>query len=318
MLGQDLIGEGVAGGHEVTALARGELDVADAESARRAIESARPDVVINCAAWTDVDGAENAADAALAVNGTGAGNVAAAANAAGAWTIQVSTDYVFDGAKPEPYVESDPVGPLSQYGISKLAGELAVTELAPDSHTIVRTSWLFGVGGGCFPATIMRLAGEREQLTVVDDQRGVPHVHRASGERPARAGGPAAARDRARGWWRPVHLVRVRDRNRRVCEARVRGAARHQRRSGSTRPTPGEQRAGDRSRGRARRGCPSGAMGWRTTSRRRGVRHEVAGLWRRRIHRLDVRAAAGAGARRRRNGARQADLCGSAGEPRPT
>ncbi len=174
MLGQDLIGEGVAGGHEVTALARGELDVADAESARRAIESARPDVVINCAAWTDVDGAENAADAALAVNGTGAGNVAAAANAAGAWTIQVSTDYVFDGAKPEPYVESDPVGPLSQYGISKLAGELAVTELAPDSHTIVRTSWLFGVGGGCFPATIMRLAGEREQLTVVDDQQGCP------------------------------------------------------------------------------------------------------------------------------------------------
>ena len=151
MLGQDLVGEGVAAGHEVTALARGDLDVTDAESARRAVESAAPDVVINCAAWTDVDGAESSADAALAVNGTGAANVAAAATAAGAWTIQVSTDYVFDGSKSDPYVESDPVGPLSQYGISKLAGERAVAQLAPERHTIVRTSWLFGVGGQLLP-----------------------------------------------------------------------------------------------------------------------------------------------------------------------
>jgi dTDP-4-dehydrorhamnose reductase len=183
MLGQDLVGEGVAAGHELTALTRGDLDVTDAESARRAIVSAAPDVVINCAAWTDVDGAESSADAALAVNGTGAGNVAAAAADAGAWVVQISTDYVFDGSKPDPYVESDPVGPISQYGISKLAGERAVAERAPDRHTIVRSSWLFGVGGSCFPATIMRLAGERDELTVVDDQRGCPTFtgHLASG-----------------------------------------------------------------------------------------------------------------------------------------
>jgi dTDP-4-dehydrorhamnose reductase len=174
MLGQDLVSAGVAAGHEVTALPRTALDVTDAGAARRAVDSTAPDVVINCAAWTDVDGAESSADAALAVNGTGAGNLASAAAAVSAWVVQISTDYVFDGSKPDPYVESDPVGPLSQYGISKLAGEREVAQRAPDGHTIVRTSWLFGVGGNCFPATIMRLAAERDQLTVVDDQRGCP------------------------------------------------------------------------------------------------------------------------------------------------
>ena len=183
MLGQDLAGAGVAAGHQVSALARGELDVTNPESASRAVASAAPDVVINCAAWTDVDGAESSPDAALAVNGTGAGIVAAAAAQAGAWVVQISTDYVFDGAKLDPYAESDPVGPLSKYGISKLAGEREVAQHAPDRHTIVRTSWLFGVGGSCFPATIMRLAGERDELTVVDDQRGCPTFtgHLASG-----------------------------------------------------------------------------------------------------------------------------------------
>ncbi len=103
--------------------------------------------------------------------------------AAGAWTIHVSSDYVFDGVKREPYLESDVARPLSAYGRTKLAGELEVAIEAPSSHTIVRSSWLFGAGGPCFPATIMRLAAERDELTVVDDQVGCPtytgHLARA-------------------------------------------------------------------------------------------------------------------------------------------
>jgi dTDP-4-dehydrorhamnose reductase len=174
MLGQDLVSAGGAAGHEVTALARGELDIVDAGAVERAVGAAAPDVVVNCAAWTDVDGAESSRQQALAVNGAGAGNVAAAAAAIGAWVIQISTDYVFDGSKRDPYVESDPVGPLSQYGSSKLAGEREVADRSPQRHTIVRTSWLFGAAGQCFPATILRVASEREELTVVDDQRGCP------------------------------------------------------------------------------------------------------------------------------------------------
>jgi dTDP-4-dehydrorhamnose reductase len=138
------------------------------------VAGARPDVVINCAGWTDVDGAEGAFDAAVEVNGAGAGNVARAAAAAGAWTIHISSDYVFDGAKREPYVESDPVQPISAYGRSKLAGEVEVASAAGDRHTIVRSAWLFGGGGPCFPATILRLAAERDELAVVDDQLGSP------------------------------------------------------------------------------------------------------------------------------------------------
>jgi dTDP-4-dehydrorhamnose reductase len=183
MLGQDLVTAAQVAGHDVTALAHGELDVTDAVAVQRAVAGAAPDVVVNCAAWTNVDGAESSAQTAVAVNGEGAGNVAAAAEAAEAWVIQISTDYVFDGRKSAPYVESDPVGPLSQYGISKLAGEREVAARAPKRHTIARTAWLFGAGGPCFPATIMRLAGERDELTVVDDQRGCPtftgHLARA-------------------------------------------------------------------------------------------------------------------------------------------
>jgi dTDP-4-dehydrorhamnose reductase len=138
------------------------------------LESARAEVVVNCAAWTDVDGAEQASDAAHAINGPGAGNVAQAAAQAGAWTIHISSDYVFDGLKHQPYVESDPVGPRSVYGSSKLQGERAVAQAAPGRHTIVRSSWLFGAGGPCFPATILRLAAERDELTVVEDQIGCP------------------------------------------------------------------------------------------------------------------------------------------------
>jgi dTDP-4-dehydrorhamnose reductase len=174
MLGQDVAAAARGAGHEVVALTRADLDIADGAAAEDALRGASPDVVVNCAAWTDVDGAESLPEQALAVNGAGAGNVARAAAAAGAWTIQVSSDYVFDGAKRSPYLESDPVGPLSSYGRSKLAGERDVAADAPERHTIVRPSWLFGTGGPCFPATILRLAGERDELKVVDDQIGCP------------------------------------------------------------------------------------------------------------------------------------------------
>lgn len=174
MLGQDLI-EAVAGaGHEALAFPRADLDITDAKAVERTVRRAGPDVVINCAAWTDVDGAETQFDDALAVNGAGAGHVARAAAACGAWTIHISSDYVFDGSKRSPYLESDPVGPLSAYGRTKLAGERAVALEAPERHTIVRSSWLFGAGGPCFPATILRLARERDELRVVDDQVGCP------------------------------------------------------------------------------------------------------------------------------------------------
>ena len=174
MLGQDLDVAVSGSAHDVLALPRAALDITDSGAVSEAIAAARPDVVVNCAAWTDVDGAEASPSRALAVNGAAAGNVARAATAAGAWTIHVSSDYVFDGTKRSPYLESDPVGPLSEYGRSKLAGEQAVGAEAPGRHTIVRSSWLFGTGGGCFPATILRLAGERDELKVVEDQVGCP------------------------------------------------------------------------------------------------------------------------------------------------
>jgi dTDP-4-dehydrorhamnose reductase len=183
MLGQDLVSAADRAGHDAIALSRAELDITDLGAAQGVIGAAAPDVVVNCAAWTDVDGAEASARAAHAVNGRGAGNVAAAAARAGAWMIQISTDYVFDGAKRRPYVESDPVAPRSAYGSSKLEGEREVAARSPGGHTIVRTSWLFGAGGPCFPATILRLARDREELTVVDDQVGCPtftgHLARA-------------------------------------------------------------------------------------------------------------------------------------------
>jgi dTDP-4-dehydrorhamnose reductase len=174
MLGRDLIQMATQAGHEVVALPRGELDITDADAVGEAVRGADPQVVFNCAAYTNVDGAEAEPGLAAAVNAQGAGNVAEAAAAAGAWTVHVSSDYVFDGSKRDPYVESDAPSPISEYGRSKLAGEREVAARAPGQYTIVRSSWLFGTGGPCFPATILRLARERGELTVVDDQVGCP------------------------------------------------------------------------------------------------------------------------------------------------
>ncbi len=174
MLGTDVQAAAAAAGHEVVALSRAQLDISDRAAALAAVAQARPDAVLNCAAYTNVDGAESEPDAAAAVNATGPGVLADAANAAGAWLVHVSTDYVFDGTKTSPYVESDPTSPRSIYGSTKLLGERAVALAAPERHTVVRSSWLFGTAGRSFPATMLRLAAERDVLTVVDDQVGCP------------------------------------------------------------------------------------------------------------------------------------------------
>jgi dTDP-4-dehydrorhamnose reductase len=163
MLGQDIVR---AAGGDAVALTRADLDVTDADAARELLAGS---TVINCAAYTDVDGAEADPEGAHAVNAEGARNVAAAAER----VIHVSTDYVFDGSKREPYVESDPIAPLSVYGASKAAGEQATAEANPN-HVIVRSSWLFGRGGRNFVATMLALGRERGELRVVDDQVGCP------------------------------------------------------------------------------------------------------------------------------------------------
>jgi dTDP-4-dehydrorhamnose reductase len=174
MLGHDVRAAALRNGHETVALTRAELDVSDATAVSEAVTAAAPEVIVNCAAWTDVDGAEAEYESALAVNGAGPGNVGRAAAAVGAWTVHISTDYVFDGSHTEPYLESDETSPVSGYGRSKLAGEHELALASPQRHTIVRTSWLYGLTGSSFPKTILRLAQERDELKVVDDQVGCP------------------------------------------------------------------------------------------------------------------------------------------------
>lgn len=173
MLGRDVMLAAGNAGHDVVGFGRAELDVTSPTVVEKKFDLERPDVVINCAAWTDVDGAEESEQAAFAVNGTGAGNVAAAAATVGASVVYVSSDYVFDGAKGAPYVESDQVAPLSAYARTKLAGEEATTA-ANKRHFIVRSAWLFGIGGPNFVETMLRLAGDHGEVLVVRDQVGSP------------------------------------------------------------------------------------------------------------------------------------------------
>jgi dTDP-4-dehydrorhamnose reductase len=176
MLGQDVVRAARDAGHEVVALTRAQLDVTDGDAVARALREARPAAVVNCAAWTDVDGAESDPEGARAVNADAAGHVARAAADADARLVHVSTDYVFAGDRPTdgpPYVESDATGPHTVYGATKLAGEQAVAQ-AGGSHAIARTSWLFGTGGRNFVATMLGLAVDRDEVTVVDDQLGCP------------------------------------------------------------------------------------------------------------------------------------------------
>jgi dTDP-4-dehydrorhamnose reductase len=173
MLGRDVMLAAGNAGHDVVGFGHSELDIIDGAGVEKKLDLERPDVVINCAAWTDVDGAEEAEEAAFAVNGTGAGNIAAAAAAVDASVVYVSSDYVFDGAKGAPYVESDQPAPLSAYGRTKLAGEEA-TAAANKRHFIVRSAGLFGIGGSNFVETMLRLAADHGEVLVVRDQAGSP------------------------------------------------------------------------------------------------------------------------------------------------
>jgi len=172
MLGTDVM-EAFGPVHETTGLDLPDLDITRPGQCRQALGILHPDAVINCAAFTQVDACESRERDAFLVNGTGAGNLAEAAAAAGALLVHFSTDYVFDGRKRDPYVEEDPPNPESVYGKSKLLGENLVRERAPQ-HLILRTSWLFGRNGKNFIRTIVEAARRGDPLRVVDDQKGSP------------------------------------------------------------------------------------------------------------------------------------------------
>jgi dTDP-4-dehydrorhamnose reductase len=173
LLGHDLV-PALSGEHDqVTALSAEDVDLRDHARARHVILDSRPEWILMLAAYTDVDGCESNRDLAFAVNCDGAVNVAEAAREAGSRLLFVSTDYVFDGSKRSPYETSDPRNPTSVYGESKARAEERLLEILPEV-CIARTSWLFGHGGKCFPATILKLASTRPEISVVNDQRGSP------------------------------------------------------------------------------------------------------------------------------------------------
>jgi dTDP-4-dehydrorhamnose reductase len=173
MLGREVTAACHARGHEVVALAHPALDIGDPGAADAALSSYRPDVVVNCAAYTDVDGAEDEEAEAMRVNDGGAALLAAAAQTIGAKIVHPSSDYVFDGSRGRAYVESDMPSPLSAYGRSKQAGETSVAVANP-RHFIVRSSWLFGLGGKNFVETMLRAGREQPEVLVVSDQVGSP------------------------------------------------------------------------------------------------------------------------------------------------
>jgi dTDP-4-dehydrorhamnose reductase len=157
----------------VAAFPRSALDITNHQAVADAIRVINPDIIVNAAAYTAVDKAEMEAERANAVNAEAVANLAQIAQKKGAWLIHYTTDYVFDGNKPTPYIETDPPNPINVYGASKLAGEAAIAA-ADCQHFIFRTSWVIGKDGNNFAKTILRLAAERNSLKVVSDQRGVP------------------------------------------------------------------------------------------------------------------------------------------------
>jgi dTDP-4-dehydrorhamnose reductase len=174
MLGTDLAALLTTAGEPVTALGRTALDITDPAAVKEAMATARPDVVVNCAAWTAVDDAEAHEDEALAVNGHAVANLAAACADADAALVHVSTDYVFDGAAASPYPEDAVPAPRTAYGRTKLAGERAALSTLPDAAYVLRTAWLYGAHGPNFVRTMLRLAYSGTSPSVVDDQRGQP------------------------------------------------------------------------------------------------------------------------------------------------
>ena len=158
---------------QIVRLGRPDLDLERPETLAPALRAARPDVVVSAAAYTAVDQAESEPERAQAVNAVAPGVLAEAAHALGIPILHLSTDYVFDGLKPQPYVETDATGPVTVYGATKLAGERAVAQAA-DDHLILRTAWVYAPYGGNFVRTMLRLAETRDEIDVVADQRGCP------------------------------------------------------------------------------------------------------------------------------------------------
>lgn len=174
MLARDLVPHLARAGLPVTGVGRRELDIVDAAAVRDAFAAYRPAVVVNCAAFTAVDDAEEREEDALAVNGMGPRWLAEQCAASGAVLLQISTDYVFDGRADRPYREDAATGPRCAYGRTKLAGERAVLEICPERGYVVRTGWLYGAAGHNFVRTMIRAQRQRETLDVVDDQHGQP------------------------------------------------------------------------------------------------------------------------------------------------
>jgi len=170
---------------EVVALDRQQLDLADPDQIRKRVREIKPDLIVNAAAYTAVDRAEAEPGLAMAVNGIAPGILAEEAKRIGAAIVHYSTDYVFDGTKATPYTEEDAPNPLNVYGRTKLAGEQAIRDVGVP-HLILRTSWVYGMRGKNFLLTILRLAREREELKIVDDQTGAPTWSRAVAEATAR------------------------------------------------------------------------------------------------------------------------------------
>ena len=170
---QSLLAQAEIAGVTVIPVGRPELDLARPESVRQALAATKPDCIVNAAAYTAVDKAEAEPDLAMHINGEGAGEVASTAAAFGVPLVQISTDYVFDGLAPRPWLESDPTGPLSSYGRSKLSGEEAVMASGAD-WTILRTAWVYSPYGANFVKTMLRLAESRDEIGVVSDQLGSP------------------------------------------------------------------------------------------------------------------------------------------------
>ncbi len=187
MFGTDACATLRARGHEVVATGRAEglvpLDVSDARACEKLISATRPDVILHCAAWTNVDGAERTPEEAYRGNVLSTANIAQAAASVGAWAVFLSTDYVFDGNKKAPYTEFDAVNPLGVYGATKEQAEQVARQILPTHHLIVRTSWLFGGNGKNFVRTILRLGKQCAEVPVVADQLGTPTYTRDLAEK---------------------------------------------------------------------------------------------------------------------------------------
>jgi dTDP-4-dehydrorhamnose reductase len=186
---------------EITALDRSQMDLADLAQVRDVIRQVKPNLIINPAAYTAVDKAESEPDLAMRINGEAPGVMAEEAKKLGAVMIHYSTDYVFDGSKSTPYVETDPTCPINLYGVTKLAGEQAIQAVGVP-HLILRTSWVYGMRRRNFVLTILRMAGEKDELRIVDDRYGSPTWCRIVADITADLVVQSAIAKKGDDWWR--------------------------------------------------------------------------------------------------------------------